>query len=59
MWAILLGCILREDHCNNREGEGREGEKAEGEGSELLFHDASQSHNAIVLESLWDVLHNQ
>ena len=33
MWAILLGCILREAHCNNREGERRDSEVEE-EGKE-------------------------
>lgn len=71
MWAILLGCILREAHCNNREGERRDSEVEEegkeeeergerrGRVKEFHFHNSSQSHNAILSESLWDVPHNQ
>lgn len=65
MWAILLGCILREAHCNNRKGRRRDTEKQRerkregGRVSELRFHKRSQSHNAILSESLWDVSHNQ
>lgn len=69
MWARLLGCILREAHCNNREGERRDSEaeeeeeeergKRRGRVKEFHFHNSCQSHNAILLESLRDVAHNQ
>lgn len=61
MWAILLGCVLREERCNNRKGKKkRHGEAGRrGRVTELRFRNRSQSHNAISLESLWDVPHNQ
>lgn len=53
MWAILLGCILRERHCNNREGKEEAGdggrmEQERGRVRELHFHRRVQSHNAIL-----------
>lgn len=39
MWAILLGCILWEAHCNNQEGRSRdpEREKEKGEGYRIAL----------------------
>lgn len=53
MWAILLGCILREQYCNNRvgkeeAGDGGRKEQERGRVRELHFHRRVQSHNAIL-----------
>lgn len=48
MWAILLGCILGEQHRNNRKEEDEAGEGGSGRGGEGQGITLSQSHNEIL-----------